>query len=384
MNKKKISALILSGLIVLNNAGQLENVYAYSNSNPEQLTKNENNKATQVVYLENGEGPAYMGDGSEKNPYQNIRTALEKIPDGAILKIKGRVLYTEIQQHPTAGAMPIVIKKNITIEGEQGASLYLRAPIQLEADVTFRNIRLQMLQNIPGAGSTSRLNRTATIYASGHELTLDNVNTKLGTSIHQEDERPYISGGAFDGYEVYKKPGSERAKSVINIINPNSETRFATIYAGDYFKDRELDVEINLDARLVEPVIYTGDDKHTLKGDVTVKLSPNTNVTRFDKTYHEGNLDVTLGESANRVYLSPKDIRNLTLEENSRLILAEGATFNVNNLVLKNNAVIDFREMENNNPVVNGNFEGELKFGQLIEKKKPLQTSIGMMKITDL
>ena len=54
MNKKKISALILSGLIVLNNAGKLENVYAYSNSNPEQLTKNENNKATQVVYLENG------------------------------------------------------------------------------------------------------------------------------------------------------------------------------------------------------------------------------------------------------------------------------------------------------------------------------------------
>ena len=193
MNKKKISALILSGLIVLNNAGQLENVYAYSNSNPEQLTKNENNKATQVVYLENGEGPAYMGDGSEKNPYQNIRTALEKIPDGAILKVRGRVLYTEIQQHPTAGAMPIVIKKNITIEGEPGASLYLRAPIQLEADVTFRNIRLQMLQNIPGAGSTSSLNRTATIYASGHELTLDNVNTKLGTSIHQEDERPYIS-----------------------------------------------------------------------------------------------------------------------------------------------------------------------------------------------
>ena len=217
-----------------------------------------------------------------------------------------------------------------------------------------------MLQNIPGAGSTSRLNRTATIYASGHELTLDNVNTKLGTSIHQEDERPYISGGAFDGYEVYKDPNTGKAKSVINIINPNSETRFATIYAGDYFRSRDLDVEINLDGKLVQPVIYTGDDKHTLKGDVTVKLGRNTNVTRFDKTYHEGNLDVTLGESANRVYLSPKDIRNLTLEENSRLILAEGATFNVNNLVLKNNALIDFREMKDNNPVVNGNFEGEL------------------------
>ena len=38
-----------------------------------------------------------MGDGSENNPYQNIRTALEKIPDGAILKVRGRVLYTEIQ-----------------------------------------------------------------------------------------------------------------------------------------------------------------------------------------------------------------------------------------------------------------------------------------------
>ena len=250
--------------------------------------------------------------------------------------------------------MPIVIKKNITIEGEPGASLYLRAPIQLEADVTFRNIRLQMLQN------TSSLNRTATIYASGHELTLDNVNTKLGTSIHQEDERPYISGGAFDGYEVYKDPTTGKSKSVINIKNPNSETRFATIYAGDYFKDRDLDVEINLDGKLVQPVIYTGDDKHTLNGDVTVKLGPKSNVSRFDKTYHEGNLDVTLGESTNCVYLSPKDIRNLTLEENSRLILAKGAIFNVNNLVLKNNAVVDFREMENNNPVVNGNFEGEL------------------------
>ncbi|MDY3002573.1 MAG: hypothetical protein SOR73_13005 [Romboutsia timonensis] len=356
---KKLSSLVLSGLIVLNSTYYLGNVYADNNNQPKELTKNEDTKSTKVVYLQRGEGGMNEGDGSASRPYQNIRTALKNIKDGETLKLVGTVVYTEYDQHVTGGAKPLIINKNITIEGESGASLYLRAPIQLGADVTFKNIKLEMVPETKLSGIDHDTARSATIYVAGHKLTLDNVNTRVGTNLDQQNDRPYISGGAFEGEKVYIKPDSTRAKSVINIINPNGETKFSAIYAGDYYKDRDLDVEINIDGKVLDNKIYTGGYNHKLNGDVTVNLGTKSNIHKFDKTNHNGNLDVKLNQGVNNVEFDAKGIRNLTLEEKSRILLAKDATFDVDNVVLKNDAAIDFRDMTANNPTVKGNFKGE-------------------------
>ncbi len=59
----------------------------------------------------------------------------------------------------------------------------IRSMIQLGADVTFRDMWLQM---VPQAGNA----RGTTIYAAGHTLVLDAVDTRVGTSTLQDDVRP--------------------------------------------------------------------------------------------------------------------------------------------------------------------------------------------------
>ena len=351
MNKKLVS-LVLSGLIVLNNTGSLENVYA-DNTQTKELITNEDTKTTQVIYLENGEGSRIAGSGTKNSPYQNIRTALEKIQDGGTIKLVGDVLYHKYEVGSQGDALPLFINKNITIEGENGASLCVRAPIQLGANVIFKSFNLQMVPEYTlGRTLGQFIERSATIYVAGNKLTLDNVNTKFGSNPEQYNERPYISGGAYKNYDI------KGNKSIINIINPNEETRFSGIYAGDYYKDRNLDVEINLDGKVIDNKIYTGGHDHDLNGNVTVNLGTKSNITEFDKEHHNGELNVNLNKDTYIVDFDAKNIDNLTLQENSGIILSKDATFDVNNVTLKNDARIDFRDMTNN-PTVKGNFNGE-------------------------
>ena len=332
MNKKMVS-LVLSGLIVLNSGSYLENVYAHSDDKPKELIKNEDTKSTKVVYLENGEGSINTGDGTKDKPYQNIRTALEKIQDGGTLKLRGNVLYTKYDKGDDGDALPLLIKKNITIEGEEGASFYLRAPIQLGANVTFKNIRLEMVQKVLlGRMLGQAVERSATIFVAGNELTLDNVNTKLGSSANQDNDRPYISGGAYKGENISGN------KSVINIKNPNEQTKLSGIYAGDYYTERTLDVEINVDGKVLDNKIHVGGHNNKLNGNVTVNLGPKSSITEFDKSNHNGQLSVKLNKDAYINNFNAENINNLTLEENSRITLSENSAFDVDNVVLKNDA----------------------------------------------
>ena len=74
---------------------------------------------------------------------------------------------------------------------------------------------------------------------------LDAVDTRVGTSTLQDDVRPLISGGAYQGEE-----GKMRSHTTIKVVNPISQTKIAAIYAGDYYRDSEQDkVDIELDSK---------------------------------------------------------------------------------------------------------------------------------------
>jgi len=361
MNKRFVS-LVLSGVIVLSNTSYIKNVYANESIKSEKLIKQQDTKTQQVVYLADGEGDENAGKGTQQSPYQNIRTALKNIKDGEVLKLVGKVNYNKYNVHTDGSALPLFIDKDIIIEGESGAIFSLRAPIQLGADVTFKNFKLEMTPEVylgrningPKLGFGQEVPRTPTIFAAGHTLTLDNVDTTMGTNPDQYKSRPYISGGS------YKNTGKLGNKSIINIVNPNSETKISGIYAGDFWNNRDLDVEINLDGKLIDTTIYTGGVEGTLTGNVTVNLYNKANVSKFDKTNHNGNLDVNLKSDFFSTSLDVTGVDNLTLEENSKITPYKIDTFDVGNLNLKNGAIIDFRDL-NSSPIVRGNFNGEEK-----------------------
>ena len=134
-----------------------------------------------------------------------------------------------------------------------------------------------------------------------------------------------------------------------------------------------LDVDINIDgkAKVTDNKIYTGGYDHDLNGTVNINLSAsNSNnkvnsIAKFDKANHNGNINVNLNKDAFVYNFDATNINDLTLEEGSKIILSNNANFDVDNVVLKNDATIDFTQMTNNNPIVKGNFTGESNISDL-------------------
>lgn len=360
---KQNLSLLLSCVLILTNVA---NTYALSSIRADKninITARETSQAN-VVYLKNGEGSLTIGNGTVNNPYQNIRTALKNIKNGQTLKLVGTVSYTKYEVDNEKAPLPLMIDKNIIIEGSSGKlptdvdadGLVVRAPIQLGANVTFKNIKLQLVpQVVLGAGGRQNIlgaqsPMAATIFAAGNTLTLDNVNTKVGTNSLQDKDRPYISGG------TYKNNGTLGKKSVINIINPNSQTKFAAIYAGDYWNDRNIDVEINLNSSVLNNKIYTGGFSKNLTGNVSVRLGDKSNIYSFDKTNHSGNLNVTVDKDSYMDNLDINGIDELTLDENAKVILKKGSDLNIKNINIKKDSVLDLRKGNNLN--LKGNLTG--------------------------
>lgn len=339
--RKKVSVLFLILMLIMNQAAPMGIKAA--------------DAADEVkVYVENGEGSLTEGDGTAQRPYQNIRTALKQIQTGQTLVLVGEVSYTKYETCEDGSPKPLFIDKDITIVGsDTSAGLKIRSMIQLGADVTFRDMWLQM---VPQAGNA----RGTTIYAAGHTLVLDAVDTRVGTSTLQDDVRPLISGGAYQGEE-----GKMGNHTTIKVVNPISQTKIAAIYAGDYYRDSEKDkVDIELDSKLVDTEIHAaGADGHTLTGNVNVTLGADSNVTDFDKTDLIGELNVNVKAGAHIDTLSFSGINNLTMAEKSRITLPKEADFNVNNVVCEKNAVLDLRQMSTN-PSVANNFTGVTVSGE--------------------
>lgn len=339
--RKKLSVLLLILVLIMNQAAPMGIKAA--------------DAADEVkVYVENGEGSLTEGDGTAQRPYQNIRTALKQIQTGQTLVLVGEVSYTKYETCEDGSPKPLFIDKDITIVGsDTSAGLKIRSMIQLGADVTFRDMWLQM---VPQAGNA----RGATIYAAGHTLVLDAVDTRVGTSTLQDDVRPLISGGAYQGEE-----GTMGSHTTVKVVNPISQTKIAAIYAGDYYRDSEQDkVDIELDSKLVDTEIHAaGADGHTLTGNVNVTLGKDSNVTDFDKTDLIGELNVNVKAGAHIDTLSFSGINNLTMAEKSRITLPKEADFNVNNVFCEKNAVLDLRQMSTN-PSVANNFTGVTVSGE--------------------
>ena len=339
--RKKVSVLLLILALIMNQAAPMGIKAA--------------DAADEVkVYVENGEGSLTEGDGTAQRPYQNIRTALKQIQTGQTLVLVGEVSYTKYEACEDGSPKPLFIDKDITIVGsDTSAGLKIRSMIQLGADVTFRDMWLQM---VPQAGNA----RGTTIYAAGHTLVLDAVDTRVGTSTLQDNVRPLISGGAYQGEE-----GKMGSHTTIKVVNPISQTKIAAIYAGDYYRDSEQDkVDIELDSKLVDTEIHAaGADGHTLTGNVNVTLGKDSNVTDFDKTDLIGELTVNVKAGAHIDTLSFSGINNLTMAEKSRITLPKEADFNVNNVFCEKNAVLDLRQMSTN-PSVANNFTGVTVSGE--------------------
>ena len=89
------------------------------------ITNDGNVKSKDIVYLVEGEGDENAGDGSQDNPYRNIRTALKKVNSGGTIKFVGTVKYWYYKEHSTLLPRPLLIDKELTFEGVDSNSVFI-------------------------------------------------------------------------------------------------------------------------------------------------------------------------------------------------------------------------------------------------------------------
>ena len=254
------------------------------------------NQVSNTIYVVNGDESSTSGDGTETNPYQSIEYAIKKASNGDTIKLLEDIVYRQ-----QASNIDFTIDKNITIDGGNYTLLFRGSNLELQANVEFKNITLNL---IPDGQTTTK------IYVSGNEVTFNNVSTLISQS--QQDERPTIIGGS--------KVGSQSgAHTKINILNGSSETRFKEIIAGKENSDSSIPVTINISSeysKVDNGINLGGPDNYKVTGNVNITTN-SKNVKKINGT-NSTNSTVTITDS--KIYsIELINIKNINLKNNAEI-----------------------------------------------------------------
>lgn len=270
----------------------------YSIKNEINITSTKTNYLTQqntkTIYIIEGNESSTAGDGSESNPYESIEYAIKQANNGDTIYLLENIGYRQ-----PAANVNFIINKDITIDGGSHVLSFRGSNLELLANVEFKNLTLNMIPD--GAGTTK-------IYASGNEVTFNNVSTLISQA--QSSERPTIIGGAAPG-------STSGTHTKINILNGSSETRFKEIIAGKENGNSSIPVTINISS-----VYSKVDNGINLGGNNNYKVTGNINLTTNSKNIKK--IDGT-NSTNNTITITDSTIYNIEL-------------INIKNIVLKNNA----------------------------------------------
>ncbi len=287
------------------------------------------NTNPRTIYVNNdGSETSTGGDGTINSPYDNIRYALEQANENDTI-----VLTEDILDRAQSNEKYFTINKKVTIDGNNHALRFRGLDLQILQDVTLKNMNLYSIKD--------GVEKGLKIYASGYNLTLENVTTKI--SDLQSDIRPTLFAGAVS--DVNEGPGSN-----IKIIGGSSETRFNNIVAGSDMVDNYNDVNITIESDFAKSdngIILGGLKGNQSTGNITVtsnsreiKKIDGSNTVLGQKTINFknisntdielnnlSNLNLNLTESASITPITnSSNIENLNIETGSQVWLNNEVT----------------------------------------------------------
>ena len=226
------------------------------------------------------------------------------------IKVKGTLTLSDKNGADTDGRIrPIMIKAGTTIEGiGSDSNIFLRGPLQLEGDVTIKNIGLKF-NSSDSLGSEPHRE----IFLAGHKLTLDNVSTYLkgdngslgGFGSSEAELLPTVYAGAYRG--INSNMGNSASLIVQNSIQ---NTMFKDIYMSHDSGQYEMvgyngDATLELDAKaLVRGGIYT--DKNSI-AKITLKSTSGGESSRIKKLIGNDKTTLTL----NNIFFDGANVENV-------------------------------------------------------------------------
>lgn len=189
---------------------------------------------------------AVPGDDNENaqqysaGSYQEFINAIQLAQDGDVINLTNNVVIKPDNSFPNYLGVwePFVLNKAITIDGgalQNKLSFERGLPLELQADITFKNMNLTMIPDI---------NIKATfIYVSDAKVIFDNVSTTVEELIAGvSDPRPTIVAGTYDTHTSV----GEQAHIIIR--NATYESTFAAIMAGNQNTDKTTNTLIDIES----------------------------------------------------------------------------------------------------------------------------------------
>ena len=251
------------------------------------------------------------------------------------------------------GAMkPVEVPGGTTIEGEAGASISFRCPLQIMGDdVVLRNLEC-LFESSTAIGSIAQRE----IFLGGHSLTLDGVETYLKGA-----------GGSLGGL------GSSEAELLPSV--------YAGSYAGNAIGDHASLTVRNATAKTCFEAIYMGHDAcgtkkyvpytagATLTLDATASAGSVVSANSESKSQifitGENKCEITkiAGNQNTSLQLEKSTMTDVTLQNIGTVVLEDGAYLGVGDGTLrdvsvKNGAVLDYSNCKDQAIQISGNFSG--------------------------
>ncbi len=252
------------------------------------------------------------------------------------------------ETNPDHSMKAIEIPANTTIEGKSGATLNLRAPLQLAGDnVTFKDIKLHF-ESSNALGSVAQRE----IFLAGYSLTLDNVDTYLkgaggslgGIGSSEDELLPTVYGGAEEHTTT-----SMGNHAQLKVKNPNSNTILQGIHLGNIKGQRPYEGNTTL---ILDPKMKVRDGIFTDNTTATVKLE---NASNSWITEIIGNDKSTLEiDSVAATDVQVSGFKNIHLKNGATFI--PNANSQIHSISLENDTTLNLRNMLD--AMITGDFNG--------------------------
>ena len=253
----------------------------------------------------------------------------------------------------SGGAMkPVEVSGGTTIEGEAGASIAFRCPLQITGDdVVLRNLEC-LFESSTALGSIAQRE----IFLGGHSLILDGVETylkgaggSLGGFGSSEDELlPSIYAGSYAGIAV----GDQAS---LTVTNATAKTCFEAIYMGHdacgtkKYVPYTAGATLKLDAATSVRNIVSADLNR--EAQISVRGEKKCAITKIT-----GNQNTSLQlEKSTMTDVMLQNIGTVVLEEKAHLGIESGTLCDVS---VKNGAVLDYSNCKDQAVQISGNFSG--------------------------
>ncbi|WP_029608642.1 hypothetical protein [Mycoplasma simbae] len=258
-------------------------------SSTDQHSNTADEQETRTIFVQDFPGQNSGGNGTEQNPFRNIKDAINAANNNDTIVLKNNVILQTDSNNNSYR-----INKNVVIDG-RGHSLNIRGNnLVLASDLTLKDMNL----------SFTAENANSNIYLSGHMLKMQNVSTLL--SQNQQFERPIIRASSFNN-------SLQGTKSHLIVEGTNNQSKFKQIDLDASGNINSVFIEIkNKNTEIFDGIVANNSSVSSVIESKSNKIGlinnqSNSNLTI--KFYSDASEQLVINN-----FVMPNKVSNLTLE----------------------------------------------------------------------